>query len=186
MNRGHSRADTILRSTSHKVNRAPRSGANGSVNILLVGSRKKCARYALALRGLAEKLLVVPSAAAALELLRTTEVAVVLADAHVLARNGRDLARAIHGRLGLVDTAVVLAFDSAPFALDPDARHDGALDFIVEPIAPALLCARVRTLVELFHQARELERLAEERRALLHRHEQELQQIAHAVAHDLE
>ena len=126
------------------------------VNILLVDDQPaKLLSYEVILGELGENLVKVSSALDALEYLLKNEVAVVLTDVCMPDLDGYQLAAMIreqeHPRFQ--KTAIILI--SAIHVTDADRLRGyelGAIDYVLVPIIPEVLRAKVRVFVELYRK----------------------------------
>jgi PAS domain S-box-containing protein len=120
------------------------------------------------LEGLGQPLVRARSGQEALHRLSEQDFAVVLLDVQMAGLDGFETARRIRAAERSKDTPIIFltAFDSDAF---PPAKAYtlGAVDYLVKPVAPEVLRAKVAAFVDLFHKTerlREAERLAAERR----------------------
>jgi CheY-like chemotaxis protein len=146
------------------------------INILLVDDQPaKLLSYAAILQDLGENLIKAGSAGEALEQLLKTDVAIVLIDVCMPELDGFELAAMIRDHPRFHQTAII--FVSAVAMTDPDR-----VDYLLVPVVPELLRAKVRVFADLFRKTRqlevlnaELERRVEERTAELTRANAELE-----------
>ncbi|HEV3261939.1 MAG TPA: response regulator [Gemmataceae bacterium] len=162
--------------------------ADAQANILLVDDRPA---NLLALEGilavLGQNLVEAHSGEEALRLLRDDEFAVVLLDVHMCGLDGFETARRIRAGDRSRHTPIIFltAYESADFPV-VQAYQLGAVDYLLKPLEPEILRAKVAGFVELFH-ARRLAEAAmhaqreQERAALLVR-EQEARAQAEAAS----
>src|SRR2546429_9945691 len=146
------------------------------INILLVDDQPaKLLSYEAILQSLGENLLKAGSASEALEQLLKKDIAIVLSDVCMPELDGFELARMIRNHPRFQNTAII--FVSALALTDPDRIKGysyGAVDYVLVPVVPELLRAKVRVFADLFRKTRqlellnaELERRVEERTAEL-------------------
>jgi len=125
------------------------------------------------LGGLGYTLVRAHSGPEALRLLRRDDFAVVLLDVQMPGLDGFDTARLIRGRQQSLHTPIIFltAYDLNRLTVE-EAYALGAVDYLVKPLLPAILRAKVAAFVELFHmRRREVERaLAEENARLREEH----------------
>jgi signal transduction histidine kinase len=155
------------------------------INILLVDDQPaKLLSYEATLQCLGENLIKAGSAREALEhLLKKEDIAIVLSDVCMPELDGFELARMIRNHPRFQQTAII--FVSAVALTDPDRVKGysyGAVDYLLVPIVPELLRAKVRVFADLFRKTRQLEllnaqleRRVEERTAELTRANAELE-----------
>src|SRR6202045_1168221 len=152
------------------------------INILLVDDQPaKLLSYEAILQGLGENLIKAGSAREALEHLLKEDIAILHSDVCMPQRDGFELARMIRNHPRFQQTAII--FVSAVALPDPDRVKGysyGAVDYVLVPIVPELLLAKVRVFADLFRKTRELEflnaeleRRVEERTAELERRVEE-------------
>jgi signal transduction histidine kinase len=152
------------------------------INILLVDDQPaKLLTYEATLQSLGENLIKAGSAREALEHLLKEDIAIVLSDVCMPELDGFELARMIRNHPRFQDTAII--FVSALALTDPDRIKGysyGAVDYVLVPVVPELLRAKVRVFADLFRKTRqlellnaELERRVEERTAELERRVEE-------------
>jgi signal transduction histidine kinase len=131
------------------------------INILLVDDHPaKLLSYEAILRELGENLIKAGSAREALEHLLKEDIAIVLSDVCMPELDGFELARMIRNHPRFQQTAII--FISAIALSDPDRVKGysyGAVDYILVPIVPELLVAKVRVFADLFRKTRQLELL---------------------------
>src|ERR1700730_9715255 len=132
------------------------------VNILLVDDQPaKLLSYEVILSELGENLVKVSSGLEALEHLLKNEVAVVLTDVCMPELDGYQLAAMIREHPRFQKTAIILI--SAIHVTDADRLRGyelGAVDYVLVPIIPEVLRAKVRIFVELYRKSRQLEQLS--------------------------
>ena len=131
------------------------------INILLVDDQPaKLLSYEAILQELGENLIKAGSAREALEQLLKTDVAIVLIDVYMPELDGFELAAMIRDHPRFRQTAII--FISAVALADPDRVKGysyGAVDYLLVPVVPELLRAKVRVFADLFRKTRQLELL---------------------------
>src|SRR3984893_669503 len=146
------------------------------INILLVDDQPaKLLSYEATLQSLGENLIKAGSAREALEQLLKQDIAIILSDVCMPELDGFELAGMIRDHPRFQQTAII--FVSAVALTDPDRMKGysyGAVDYVLVPVVPELLRAKVRVFADLFRKTRqlevlnaELERRVEERTAEL-------------------
>jgi PAS domain S-box-containing protein len=138
------------------------------VNILLVDDEPaNLLALEAILRDLGQNLVTARSGDEALRCLLRDDFAVVLLDVQMQGLDGFETAKLIRGRPRSRHTPIIFltAYDSSDFTPD-QAYALGAVDFLVKPIVPVILRAKVAVFVELFQQTRQVERQAERLRQL--------------------
>jgi signal transduction histidine kinase len=131
------------------------------INILLVDDQPaKLLSYAAILQDLGENLITAGSAQQALEQLLKKDIAIVLSDVCMPELDGFELAGMIRDHPRFQQTAII--FVSAVALTDPDRIKGysyGAVDYLLVPVVPELLRAKVRVFADLFRKTRQLELL---------------------------
>ncbi len=153
-----------------------------SINILLVDDQPaKLLSYEAILQVLGENLITAGSAREALEHLLKKDIAIVLSDVCMPELDGFELARMMRNHPRFQQTAII--FVSAVALTDPDRIRGysyGAVDYVLLPIVPELLRAKVRVFADLFRKTRQLELLNAE---LERRVEERTAELMHVNAH---
>src|SRR5262249_18674510 len=164
------------------------------VRILVVGgdaNRRLALRTILA--PLDEDTVGAPSGAAGMVHLLPNDFAVILLDVRMPIMDGFETARLIRQRplYELTPIIFVTAPDQAESVMDR-GYNLGAVDFVFDPIVPAMVRSKVRVFVELYRAQQEqrryrtqLESLVEERTIALTAIQRELEAFSYALAHDL-
>lgn len=131
------------------------------VKILLVDDQPaKLLSYETVLKPLDEDLIQAGSGQEALEQLLRHEVAVILIDIVMPDLDGFQLAEMIRSHPRFKKTGII--FVSAVHMTDADRLRGyelGAVDYVLVPVIPELLRAKVRVFVELFRKTQQLENL---------------------------
>jgi PAS domain S-box-containing protein len=139
-----------------------------SVNILLVDDQRVnlLALEAL-LKDLGHNLVSVSSGEEALRQLDRSEFAVVLLDVQMEGLSGFDTARQIRRRDKDRHTPIIFvtAHEADRHQLE-EAYGLGAVDYLVRPIIPVILRAKVMGFVELFHKSEQIKQQAERLRQI--------------------
>jgi two-component sensor histidine kinase len=129
------------------------------INILLVDDQSaKLLSYEAILQGLGENLIKAGSAREALKHLLKTDIAIVLTDVCMPELDGFELAGMIRDHPRFQQTAII--FISAVALTDPDRVKGysyGGVDYLLVPVVPELLRAKVRAFADLFRKTRQLE-----------------------------
>src|SRR6202040_2210219 len=129
------------------------------INILLVDDQPaKLLSYAAILQDLGETLITAGSAREALEQLLKKDISIVLIDVYMPELDGFELAGMIRDHPRFQQTAII--FVSAVALTDPDrikGYNYGAVDYVLVPVVPELLRAKVRVFADLFRKTRQLE-----------------------------
>jgi signal transduction histidine kinase len=159
------------------------------VNILLVDDqpRNLLALEAI-LQDLGQNLVRANSGEEALRLLLKEDFAVILLDVQMHGLDGFETARLIRGRDRSRHTPIVFltAFESPQFPVG-EAYRLGAVDYLVKPIVPDILRAKVAGFVELYQKTerlRQLERREYERRLAEEKQRWQLQRLQEEAARD--
>jgi signal transduction histidine kinase len=148
------------------------------------------------LANLGQNLIKAHSGEEALRYLDHGEFAVVLLDLWMRGLSGFETAKLIRSRENSRYTPIIFltAFESSEFPVR-EAYALGAVDYLVKPIVPEILRAKVAVFVELFQKSAQLKRQADQLRASeadlkrtageLARSNRDLDQFASAASHDL-
>ncbi len=140
---------------------------------------------------LGQRLVEARSGEEALRLLLHEDFAVLLIDVAMPGMDGYEAARLIRGRARFRQTPIIFvtAYDPEPERVTA-AYSQGAVDFLVKPIVPVVLRAKVSVFVELYLRAEEVKRQQE----VMRRQQQEMLRaeqlaavgrLATAVAHEV-
>jgi PAS domain S-box-containing protein len=143
--------------------RADQAPPNLPVNILLVDdqSANLLALEAI-LQDLGHNLVQAHSGDEALRRLEGEEFALVLLDVQMPGRDGFETAKLIRGRAGAPHTPIIFvtAYDDDRFPVER-AYSLGAVDYLVKPLVPVILRAKVAGFVELFQKTQQVKWQAE-------------------------
>ncbi|MBD2183492.1 response regulator [Planktothrix sp. FACHB-1355] len=154
------------------------------VNILVVDDRPaNLMALTETLAPLKQNVVKAISADEALKHLLQQEFAVILLDVQMPGMNGFELAKIIHSRPATCHTPILFLT-----AINRDAMYIlkgyslGAVDYLLKPLIPEIILAKVSVFVDLFQKNAELKRQAEELRTaynILQVKEQEINRINH-------
>lgn len=131
------------------------------INILLVDDQPaKLLGYQTILEDLGENLLMAHSAREALEILLQNDVALLLVDVVMPELDGFELVEIIRAHPRFEKTAVMFVSGVQLSDLDRIRGYSaGAVDYVLVPIVPELLRAKVRVFADLHRKTRQLEHL---------------------------
>jgi signal transduction histidine kinase/DNA-binding response OmpR family regulator len=137
------------------------------VDILLVDDLPdKVLVYRTILDELGENLVVARSGAEALAQILRREFAVILLDVYMPEMDGLETAALIRQRKKSAHTPIIFVTAFADEVRIAQGYAHGAVDYILAPVIPEVLRAKVKVFVDLFRMTRQLKRQAEERVAL--------------------
>jgi response regulator RpfG family c-di-GMP phosphodiesterase len=129
------------------------------VNILLVDDTPaKLLTYQVVLADLGENLITANSADEAFQALLKNDVALVLTDVAMPSLDGFEFANLLRGHPRFEEIPII--FVSAIAQTDFDRMRgyaSGAVDYVLAPIVPDLLRAKVKVFVDLYRKQRELQ-----------------------------
>ncbi len=149
------------------------------VNILIVDDRPdKLLALEAVLASLGENVVCASSGREALLRLLKQDFAVILLDVNMPGMDGFETAALIRQRKRCARTPIIFV---TAFSDDLHAARGyslGAVDYILSPVVPEVLCTKVAVFVELFKKTEEVKRHAEQQIAL------EREQAARAVAEE--
>ncbi len=138
------------------------------VNILIVDD-ERANRLALeaVLSILGQNLIEASSGEEALHLVQQHEFAVILLDVQMRGMDGFETAKRIRAGSDHRDTPIIFvtAYDHDYFPIEV-AYSLGAVDFLIKPLVPVILRAKVARFVELFQKTEQVKRQAERLRQL--------------------
>lgn len=129
------------------------------MNILLVDDQhSKLLTYEAMLSELGENLIIAHSGIEALEQLLKQDVALILMDVSMPGMNGFETAEMIHQHPRFQNTPIIFVSGIHMTDLDRMKGYEhGAVDYVLVPISPPLLQAKVRVFADLHRKTRQLE-----------------------------
>jgi two-component sensor histidine kinase/CheY-like chemotaxis protein len=131
----------------------------GSAAILVVDDlREKHLSYQVALEDLGQIIVTVTSGEAALQLLLEREFAVILLDVNMPGMSGLEAAALIRQRRKSRHTPIIFVTAFADDVQTSEGYSLGAVDYIMTPIIPEILRAKVKVFVDLYNMRAELTR----------------------------
>jgi signal transduction histidine kinase len=143
------------------------------------------------LESLGQNLIEATSGEQALHHLLNDDFAVVLLDVSLPGMDGYEVARMVRGRKRSQRTPIIFvtAYDT-PSERMIDAYSQGAVDFLVKPLVPAVLRSKVAVFVELFQKTEQVKRqqeqmLSQQREMMRAGHLAVAGQLAAGVAHEV-
>src|SRR5215469_5490923 len=137
------------------------------VNILVVDDlEEKLLVYETILEGLGQNVVEARSGREALRHLLDREFAVILLDVHMPDMDGFETAAMIRSRRQTAHTPIIFVTAFGDEMNTAQGYSLGAVDYILSPVVPEFLCAKVGVFVDLYKKTQQLERQAEHRVAL--------------------
>jgi two-component sensor histidine kinase/CheY-like chemotaxis protein len=131
----------------------------GRAAILVVDDlREKHLSYQVALEDLGQIIVTVTSGEAALQLLLEREFAVILLDVNMPGMSGLEAAALIRQRRKSRHTPIIFVTAFADDVQTSEGYSLGAVDYIMTPIVPEILRAKVKVFVDLYSMRAELTR----------------------------
>src|SRR5688572_947408 len=150
---------------SMRLEPAARGAPDGKVNILLVDDRPdKLLALEVMLADLGENLVTATSGKEALRKLLHEDFAVILLDVNMPIMDGFETAAMIRQRQRSETTPII--FFSAVNDTETHVSRGyslGAVDYILTPVVPEILRAKIAVFVDLFRKTEQVKRQAEER-----------------------
>src|SRR5918994_1633328 len=138
-----------------------------AINILVVDDlREKLLAYRAILEDLGPHLFTARSGEEALGLVLKHDFAVVLIDVQMPTMDGCETAGLIRKRKRSAHTPIIFLTAFADEVRVAEGYAHGAVDFILTPVVPEILRAKVRVFVDLYRMTQQVRRQAEERIAL--------------------
>src|SRR5262249_14565291 len=134
------------------------------INILLVDDQPaNLMTLEASLQSLGHNLVKVESGEEALRRLLDTDFAAILLDVQMNGLDGFETAKLIRGRERFRHTPIIFltAYDANRLPVE-DAYALGAVDYLVKPLVPAILRAKVAGFVELFQNTQQIRFQAEQ------------------------
>jgi signal transduction histidine kinase/DNA-binding response OmpR family regulator len=136
-------------------------------NILIVDDLpEKLLVYRAMLEELGQTLIEARSGEDALKHVLQTDFSVILLDVNMPTLDGLETARLIRQRKRSAHTPIIFITAFADEVRTMEGYAHGAVDFMMAPVVPEILRAKIRVFVELFGLNRQVTRQAEERVAL--------------------
>jgi signal transduction histidine kinase/DNA-binding response OmpR family regulator len=141
--------------------------SDDAVNILVVDDLPdKLLAYQTILEDLGQRLLTARSGEEALGLVLRHEFAVILLDVNMPGMSGPEAATLIRQRKRSAHTPIIFLTAFADEVRVAEGYAQGAVDYILTPVVPDILRAKVRVFVELYRMAQQVRRQAVEQVAL--------------------
>src|SRR5438046_754027 len=136
-------------------------------NILVVDDLpEKLLVYETVLEELGQNVVFARSGAEALRQVLLLDFAVVLLDVQMPGMDGLETAELIRRRKKSAHTPIIFVTAFADEVRAAQGYAHGAVDYILAPIVPEILRAKVKVFVDLFRMTQQVRRQAEERIAL--------------------
>jgi PAS domain S-box-containing protein len=156
--------------TSKPLGNHPSSAHRPKANILIVDdNRANLLVLRAILEDLGQNLLEAHSGKEALRLLENNEFAVVLLGVQMPGTNGFETAKLIRAQRRSSQTPIIFltAYESDQFPVE-QAYLLGAVDYLVKPLLPVILRAKVAGFVELYQKKERANREADQLQLLIH------------------
>lgn len=136
-------------------------------NILIVDDlQEKILVYQTILESLGENIVIARSGEDALRHVLQRDFAVILLDVHMPGIDGFETASLIRQRKRSALTPIIFLSAFSDEASMAQGYAQGGVDFILTPVVPEILRAKVRVFVDLFRMTQQVQRHADERIAL--------------------
>ena len=123
--------------------------------------------YRVILEELGQELIMASSGTEALRQVLLHDFAVILLDVNMPEMDGFEAAAMIRGRKRSAHTPIIFITAFADEIRAAQGYAHGAVDFILAPVVPEILRAKVKVFVDLFRMTEQVKRQAEERIALV-------------------
>ncbi len=137
---------------------------DGPANILVVDDRAdKLLVLGTLLEPLGQKVVLARSGEEALKEMLEREFAVILMDVNMPTMDGLETAALIRGRKKTAHTPIIFITAYADEMHTARGYSLGAVDYILTPIVPDILCTKVKVFVDLYLMAHEIRAQAEQR-----------------------
>lgn len=138
------------------------------INILVVDDLpEKLLVFESILAELGENVIKARSGAEALQQVLRNEFAVILLDVNMPGMDGFETASLIRQRKKSAHVPIIFITAYADEMHTAQGYSLGAVDYILSPVVPEILCTKVRVFVDLFRMTEQVKKQAEERIALL-------------------
>jgi two-component sensor histidine kinase len=134
------------------------TGAERADILVVDDLREKHLTYQVVLEDLEQNLVSVTSGEEALKLLLEREFAVILLDVNMPGMSGLETAALIRGRRKSQHTPIIFVTAFADDVQTAEGYALGAVDYILTPVVPEILRAKVKVFVELYRMRAELAR----------------------------
>ena len=140
----------------------------GKANILVVDDLpEKLMVYQAILESLGQNIITAESGEEALKQVLKNEFAVILLDVNMPGMDGFETASLIRSRRRSAHTPIIFVTAFADDMRVTEGYAHGAVDYILTPVVPDVLRAKVSVFVNLFQMTEQVKRQAEERLALI-------------------
>ncbi|HEX5104094.1 MAG TPA: response regulator, partial [Pirellulaceae bacterium] len=141
---------------------------NNKAKILIVDDLpEKLLVYRVILEDLGQELVVAQSGAEALRQVLAHDFAVILLDVNMPDMDGFETAAMIRRRKRSAHTPIIFVTAYADEVRISEGYAHGAVDYILAPVVPEILRAKIKVFVDLFRMTQQVKQQAEERIALI-------------------